>query len=62
MTHLARITAAALAAASTLALTACNTIQGLGRDVTRTGEVLDEDGTTDASDVIEAAPEVQAAP
>lgn len=61
MTTLARITAAALLAASTLALTACNTIQGIGRDVTRTGEVL-EDITTDASDVIDVAPEVQAAP
>jgi predicted small secreted protein len=61
MTTLARLTAAALVATATLALTACNTIQGLGRDVTRTGEVL-EDITTDASDVIDAAPEVQAAP
>jgi predicted small secreted protein len=61
MTNLARITAAALLAASTLALSACNTIQGIGRDVTRTGEVL-EDITTDASDVMDAAPEVQAAP
>lgn len=61
MTTLVRITAAALITASTLGLAACNTIQGLGRDVTRTGEVL-EDITTDASDVIESAPEVQAAP
>jgi predicted small secreted protein len=61
MTNLARITAAALLAASTLALSACNTIQGIGRDVTRTGEVL-EDITTDASDVMDAAPEMQAAP
>lgn len=28
-----------------LGLTACNTIQGVGRDITRTGEVL-EDVTT----------------
>lgn len=28
-----------------LGLTACNTIQGVGRDITRTGEVL-EDATT----------------
>lgn len=61
MTRITRITAAALITAATLGLTACNTIQGLGRDVTRTGEVL-EDITTDASDVIEATPEVQAAP
>ena len=61
MTRITRLTAAALITAATLGLTACNTIQGLGRDVTRTGEVL-EDITTDASDVIDAAPEVQAAP
>ncbi len=61
MTTLARITAAALLTASTLALGACNTVQGIGRDITRTGEVL-EDLTTDASDVIDTAPEVQPAP
>ncbi|PWE18821.1 entericidin [Marinicauda salina] len=36
--------AAVLAAASALA--ACQTIQGLGRDITRTGETI-EDVTTD---------------
>jgi predicted small secreted protein len=61
MTSALRITAAGLLACSFLALSACNTIQGIGRDVTRTGEVL-EDLTTDASDHIDAAPEVQAAP
>ncbi|MGY6627306.1 MAG: entericidin A/B family lipoprotein [Oceanicaulis sp.] len=61
MTPIIRIAAAGLLAASMLALSACNTIQGIGRDVTRTGEVL-EDITTDASDVIDTAPQVQAAP
>ncbi|KAA5804968.1 hypothetical protein F1654_02950 [Alkalicaulis satelles] len=61
MTCALRIAAATLLAGSFLALSACNTIQGIGRDVTRTGEVL-EDLTTDASDVIETAPEVQPAP
>lgn len=60
MTRITRLTAAALITAATLGLTACNTIQGLGRDVTATGEAL-EDITTDASDVIDAAPEVQPA-
>jgi len=61
MTPVIRIAAASLLATSFLALSACNTIQGIGRDVTRTGEVL-EDITSDASDVIDVAPEVQAAP
>jgi predicted small secreted protein len=31
-----------LAGLSLLALTACNTIQGVGRDITRTGEVIED--------------------
>ncbi|KPP81346.1 MAG: lipoprotein [Oceanicaulis sp. HLUCCA04] len=38
------IMAAALSALA-LSLSACNTIQGVGRDITRTGEVI-EDATT----------------
>ena len=36
------IFAVLLAGLSLLALTACNTIQGVGRDITRTGEVIED--------------------
>ncbi|MGJ3231230.1 MAG: entericidin A/B family lipoprotein [Oceanicaulis sp.] len=36
------ILTALLAGLSLLALTACNTIQGAGRDITRAGEVLED--------------------
>lgn len=37
-----RITAFVLAALSVLMLTACNTIQGVGRDIERAGQELEE--------------------
>ncbi|MFC4725481.1 entericidin EcnAB [Glycocaulis abyssi] len=36
------LASALLAGALLLALTACNTIQGVGRDITRVGEFLDD--------------------
>ncbi|MEQ8434208.1 MAG: hypothetical protein RIA71_08200 [Oceanicaulis sp.] len=36
------IVAVLLAGLSLMALTACNTIQGVGRDITRTGEVIED--------------------
>ena len=33
---------AALSLAALVALSACNTIQGVGRDITRTGEVIED--------------------
>jgi len=36
------ILAALIAGLSLLALSACNTIQGAGRDITRAGEVLED--------------------
>ncbi len=40
MKKIAGLTALALAAL--VALSACNTIQGVGRDITRTGEVIED--------------------
>jgi predicted small secreted protein len=61
MTHISRIAAASLLAASMLALSACNTIQGFGRDVSRAGEAI-EDASNNSSSNLDAPAEIHAAP
>lgn len=61
MTNVTRIAAASLLAASMIALSACNTIQGLGHDVSRTGDAIEDAGSNSSSN-LHAAPEVQSAP